>query len=166
MRRRFSIHVGAALLSLAATGVTALGGGCESKVVGVRTAGTGNSTSQPAVDPRYETTWKESPVSLTPSSVCVTQGPSPLVHLFDVGGPIRVVDLTDQRPLYAARVVDRTLVRVDVRNGVVIGSQAVVPGPLVAGHQYGIFLDPPTGNIIRRGLGPPGNTPVNVEQGK
>ena len=114
-------------------------------------------TTRP-IDPRFEATWQETPLRFQQDPVCVAQGPSPVVHLFDVGGPIRVVDLTDQRPLVATEVIDRTLVRVDDRNGVTIGSENVVAGPLVPGHQYGIFADPQTPNVMRHGIGPPANS--------
>jgi hypothetical protein len=115
------------------------------------------STTRP-IDVRKEAYWQETPLRVAQDPVCVVQGPTPLVHIFDIGGPIRVVDLTAQRPLIAMEVRDRTLVRVDDRNGVTFGSDNVVPGPLVAGHLYGIYADPTTDNIMRHGIGPPGNS--------
>ena len=134
------------LLSLALTFVA---GGCKQEKPA--------PTTRP-IDVRKEAYWQETPLRVAQDPVCVVQGPTPLVHIFDVGGPIRVVDLTAQRPLIAMEVRDRTLVRVDDRNGVTFGSDNVVPGPLVAGHLYGIYADPTTDNVMRRGIGPPGNS--------
>ena len=106
-----------------------------------------------------QTRWEETPLHVSQDPVSVAQGLSPLVYLFDIGGPIRVVDLTAGRTLVAMEIASRTLVRVDDRNGVTIGSNNVVPGPLVAGHQYSIFADPQTSNVLRRGIGPPGDVP-------
>ena len=114
-------------------------------------------TTQP-IDVRKQAVWEETPLRIKQEPVCVVQGPTPLVHIFDVGGPIRVVDLTAQHPLVALEVKDRTLVRVDDRNGVVIGAATVVPGPLTPGHQYGIYADPQTDNVLRHGIGPPGQS--------
>ena len=132
------------LLSLA---LSFLGVGCQQEKPA--------PTTRP-IDVRKQAVWEETPLRINQEPVCVVQGPSPVLHIFDVGGPIRVVDLTDQRLLIALGVKDRTLVRVDDRNGVVIGSETVVPGPLPPDHQYGIYADPTTDNVMRHGIGPPG----------
>ena len=107
---------------------------------------------------RKQAKWDEQPTPFKQEPVMVTQGPTPLVHLFDIGGPVRIVDLTAKSQLAAATVPDRTLVRVDDRNGATIGLERVMPGPLPPGHEYGIYLDPTTPNVYRQGIGPPGDT--------
>jgi len=91
-----------ALLSLAV--LPLISGGCKHEQPA--------PTTKPT-DVRKEAVWQETPLRIAQDPVCVTQGPSPQVHIFDVGGPIRVVDLTAGRPLIAMEVKDRTLVRVD-----------------------------------------------------
>jgi hypothetical protein len=98
--------------------------------------------------------WDEQATGVKQEPVAVAEGPMPLVHLFDIGGAIRVMDLTSKSRLAALSVPDRTLVRVDSRNGVTVGPDNIVPGPLPAEHTYGIFLDPTTPNTMRQGVGP------------
>jgi hypothetical protein len=118
-----------------------------------------NDADQQAIDYRKHSKWEEQPTGIKQEPVMVTQGPTPLLHLFDVGGPIRIIDLTSKSQLASATVPDRTLVRIDDRNGVTIGQERLIPGPLPAGHNYGIYLDPTTANVYRQGIGPPGDVP-------
>ena len=118
-----------------------------------------NDADQQAIDFRKQSKWEEQPTGIKQEPVVVTQGPTPLIHLFDIGGPIRIIDLTSKSQLAAATVPDRTLVRIDDRNGVTIGQQKLIPGPLPAGHNYGIYLDPTTANVYRQGFGTPGAKP-------
>ena len=104
---------------------------------------------------RLHTKWDETPVRLEQSSVAVKQGKTPLAHIFIAGGPIRVMDLTAKIQIAATTIEDQTLVRVDDRHGVIAGSQTITPGPLTPGHEYAIYADPTTPNVIRHGVGPP-----------
>jgi hypothetical protein len=108
---------------------------------------------------RKQAQWDEQPTGIKQEPVAVAQGPTPLVHLFDIGGAIRVVDLTTKARLVAVNVPDRTLVRVDDRNGVTVGKDNLLPGPLPPGHTYAIYLDPTTPNVYRQGIGAPGDAP-------
>jgi hypothetical protein len=103
--------------------------------------------------------WKEQPVSLPQEPTSVAQGKSPVVYLFDVGGPIAVMDLTTKARLIQADVPNGTLVRVDTRNGVTVGKERLFPGPLDPGHEYGIFALPATPGVFRQGVGAPGDVP-------
>ncbi|MEA2734053.1 MAG: hypothetical protein QOE14_504 [Humisphaera sp.] len=118
-----------------------------------------NDADRQASDFRRHAKWDEQPTGITQEPVAVAQGTTPLVYLFDIGGPIRVVDLTTKSRLVAADVPNRTLVRVDDRNGVTVGKENLMPGPLPPGHTYGIYLDPTTPNVYRQGIGPPGDVP-------
>src|SRR5689334_15845485 len=82
------------------------------------------------LDPRYRADWTQTQLTIKQEPVCVAQGPAPLVHIFDVAGPIRVIDMTAQNQLASASVPGRTLVSIDQRKGVTIGSDNVQPGPL------------------------------------
>jgi hypothetical protein len=107
---------------------------------------------------RLHTTWDDAPLRIQQQPVAVKQGPAPLVHVFDLGASIRVVNLTTGAQLAAATIEPRTLVRVDVRNGVIAGKATIAPGPLNADHKYAIYADPTTDNVIRHGVGPPGSS--------
>jgi hypothetical protein len=117
------------------------------------------SEDEQARELRRTAKWDERPLRVQQASVAVVEGPSPLAHIFDIGGPVRVVDLTSNIRLLSTDVPARTLVRVDDRNGVTVGLENLVPGPLPAGHRYGIFVDPVTPNVIRQGVGPAGDVP-------
>jgi hypothetical protein len=142
-----------ALLAAAATFANAAG--CKSQQDRDRQA----EEDRQVAELRKHAKWDEQPTPFKQEPVMVTQGRTPLVHLFDIGGPVRIVDLTAKSQLAAVTVPDRTLVRVDDRNGVTIGLERVMPGPLPPGHEYGIYLDPTTPNVYRQGIGPPGDAP-------
>lgn len=103
--------------------------------------------------------WEEAPVALPQESTPVVQGATPLLHLFDVGGPVAVIDLTTQARLVQTDVPNGTIVRVDDRNGVTVGKQRLFPGPLAPGHEYGIYALPATPGVVRQGIGVPGDVP-------
>jgi hypothetical protein len=109
----------------------------------------------PAARSQRDVNWEEKPLGLQQSSVAVAQGPAPLLHLFDVETAVRVVDLTSGGTLVTLKVPGRTIVLVDERAGVRIGSETVLPGPLPKEHQYGIYADPQTPNTVRHGVGVP-----------
>ena len=106
-------------------------------------------------DPHKQAYWTEEPVGIGQASTPVVQGPTPLVHLFDVGGPIRVVDAESRAVVATATVPDHAIVSVDDRRGVTVGRSNVLPGPLPAGHQYIIYIEPTTPGVMRQGVGPP-----------
>jgi hypothetical protein len=99
---------------------------------------------------RLHTRWDEQSTRFEQQPVAVKQGTTPLAHIFITGGPIRVIDLTTKMQVAAG-----TLVRVDEKHGVIAGDVTLAPGPLAAGHEYAIYADPVTDNVIRHGVGPP-----------
>ena len=104
---------------------------------------------------------EEAPVKgVQQTAVAVVQGPTPLVHIFQLGASIRVVDLTSGARLLSIAVGDRTLVRIDDRKGVVVGSDNAYPGPLPPGRLYGIYVDPTTPNTLRQRTGPSDDRPL------
>jgi hypothetical protein len=76
-----------------------------------------------------------------PKRVLVAQGQSPVV--FSVNGPAKahVVDLTTGAEIVALDVDRDEFVSVNETTGVLVGSRRVAPGPLLAGHQFGILVD-------------------------
>jgi hypothetical protein len=126
--------------------------GCKSKDAA---PSEGSPTTQHALDPRMHTTWEEQSMQVEQKPVAVREGTTPLAHIFDHGGPVSVMDLTANIRIAAGVVGDRTLVRIDDRHGVIFGKDTITPGPLPAGHRYGIFADPSTENVFRQGIGPP-----------
>jgi len=99
--------------------------------------------------------WDSTALTIKQEPVAVAEGEAPLIHLFDVGGAIRVVDTTTKTQLVSTVLADRTLLSIDARRGIVAGSTVLVPGPLPAGHRFAIYLDPTTENVYRRGIGRP-----------
>jgi len=149
------------IFALPLTAAVVAVGGCKARpdTSGPQETPAASPTSRPAAaaaaaDNRDVGQWEEKTIPLEQSSVAVKQGPTPLVHIFDFAAPIRVVDLTTGQKLLSIDVPARALVRVDDRHGVTVGSDNVYPGPLPAGHQYGIYADPTTPNTYRRGVGP------------
>lgn len=108
---------------------------------------------------RRESRWTETPLEFEQKAVAVAAGETPLVHLFDIGGPIRIVEQSSGAKLVSVTVPNRTLVRIDDRNGVTVGPDNLVRGPLPGGRKYVIFLDPSTPNVVRQGIGPPAAPP-------
>ena len=139
--------------TLVATAMLAAGAGCRADKRQTP------DPDQQVIDLRKQARWEEQPTGIRQEPVAVAQGATPLVHLFDIGGSVRIVDLTTNARLVAADVPDRTLVRIDDKNGVTIGKDNLLPGPLPPGHTYGIYLDPTTPNVYRQGIGPPGDVP-------
>jgi len=109
--------------------------------------------------PKIQTHWDETPLKLQQASTAVAQGSTPLAFIFTNGGPIHVMDVTSNVLVASGTVGDQTLVRVDDRHGVIAGDVTLAPGPLIAGHQYAIYADPTTRNVIRQGTGPPAPLP-------
>lgn len=105
--------------------------------------------------PRLQTTWDDKPMQYEQKPVSVKEGITPLAHIFDVGGPVHVMDTTAKIRIAQGVVAGGTLVRIDDRHGVIFGKDTITPGPLPAGHRYAIFADPTTDNVFRRGVGPP-----------
>jgi hypothetical protein len=73
----------------------------------------------------------------------VKQGPPPLVYLVEPTDSlfVSVTDQTSGTTLARVPVNARTIVRVEAKNGVVIGTTRIAPGPLDASHAYGIYLE-------------------------
>jgi hypothetical protein len=103
---------------------------------------------------RLHTKTYDAPTGVKQEPVAVRQGKTPLAHIFDVGGPIHVVDMTDNVQVAAGVVAAKTLVRVDDRHGVIAGDTTLTPGPLVPGHSYVIYADPTTSNRMQVTVGP------------
>lgn len=117
-------------------------------------------TTQNAEENLPKIHWQDQALEIKQEPVAVAQGSTPLAFIFATGGPIRVVDLTSGVTIASATVANQTLVRVDDRNGVIVNKVTVAPGPLPAGHQYAIYSDPTTANVMRHGIGPPAAPPT------
>jgi hypothetical protein len=105
--------------------------------------------------PKIHQEYTETPLGIRQQPVAVAEGLAPLAYIFDIGGPVTVMDLTDKKRLAEATVGDRTLVRVDARNGVIAGRETLLDGPLPHDHRYAIYAEPVTENVFRRQVGTP-----------
>lgn len=90
-----------------------------------------------------------------PQSVVVAQGPSPLVFQARQSGMIHVTDLTSGQELASGPVTPGTLVWVNEDKGVFVNDGRIRPGPLPAGHSYGIVIDIDQDNSWRSGVQAP-----------
>jgi len=72
----------------------------------------------------------------------VAQGALPLVYQMQQNGGVRIVDATTHAQLAAATLRSMDIIRITTR-GVAAG-ESQFAGPLVADHQYAIYLDPPS----------------------
>lgn len=92
----------------------------------------------------------ERPISASAQPTLIKQGRSPLVYLAESAGTLRFVDLTaENNELARALVQPRQIVRIDARQGVMLGETVLRPGPLPADHVYGIWLEPDANNFSR-----------------
>src|SRR5688572_5206950 len=69
--------------------------------------------------PRLQTTWDDKSMQYEQKPVSVKEGVTPLVHIFDVGGPVHVMDTTAKIRIAQGVVADGMLVRIDDRHGVI-----------------------------------------------
>jgi hypothetical protein len=83
--------------------------------------------------------------------VPVKVGAAPLVYLVDSTQVVQVIDETAGVILAELPVRGRTIVRVDERNGVIMGDDQVFAGPLPEGRRYGIYVVPDEENVSRAG---------------
>ena len=68
----------------------------------------------------------------------------------EANATLRFVDITaNNTELARALVKPRQIVRIDARRGVMLGETIIRPGPLPNDHQYGIWLEPETGDMMR-----------------
>lgn len=134
--------------------------GCAAALLGA-VAGCGGTNGEaakqgptplPEAPPEMVSATEEKPVPVPRRSgpVVVKEGRAPLAYITESAGAIRVADRTDGRDLAGARVLARTLVRVDEQNGVIFGREQLLRGPLPEGHTYIIYLEPDEENVIRR----------------
>jgi hypothetical protein len=86
---------------------------------------------------------RQRPLGVQAKPTLVKQGPPPLVYLVEPSDSlvVSVADQTSGVTLARAPVNARTIVRVEAKNGVVIGTTRIAPGPLDASHAYGIYLE-------------------------
>lgn len=82
-----------------------------------------------------------SPAVVTPQSSVLIEGPAPLLYAAREAGTIHVTDSGSGAWLATANVTRGTMIRIDPEDGILIGERRVQPGPLTAGHRYGIVLD-------------------------
>lgn len=80
------------------------------------------------------------PVPQQASSVLVNAGSLPLVHLFDQGGRVRVLNATTKRTLLSGTVAPGSIISVS-ESGILIARQRRLTTPLDPKHRYEIWWD-------------------------
>jgi len=86
---------------------------------------------------------RQRPLGVQAKPTLVKQGQPPLVYLVEATDSlvVSIADQTSGMTLARVPVTARTIVRVEAKNGVVIGTTRIAPGPLDASHAYGIYLE-------------------------
>jgi hypothetical protein len=83
----------------------------------------------------------QKPVIKENAPTLVAAGPLPLLHLFESGGSIRVLDATSQRALAAVTIAPGTIVSVSPEGGVIVGREKILSQRLAADHRYEIWWE-------------------------
>ena len=92
----------------------------------------------------------ERPLPANAQPTLIKQGKLTLVYLAEANATLRFVDITaNNNELARVLVKPRQIVRIDARRGVMLGDTIIRPGPLPSDHQYGIWLEPETGDAMR-----------------
>jgi hypothetical protein len=76
-----------------------------------------------------------------PHNVLVARGRSPVVFQTRTAATVRVTDLTNGAQIAVAAADPDQWISVNEDSGVLVGRRRIVPGPLPAGHEFGIVLD-------------------------
>jgi hypothetical protein len=71
----------------------------------------------------------------------VKSGSAPITFLVSSGGNVRIVDATSGKELLRQKVAPQTIVSIDATEGIKLGDNRALKGPLPADHQYEIWLD-------------------------
>ena len=113
------------------------------------TIGCGQDKPPPPKPPTTQTI-NERPLPVNAQPTLIKQGKPTLVYLAEANATLRFVDITaNNTELARALVKPRQIVRIDARRGVMLGETIIRPGPLPNDHQYGIWLEPETGDMMR-----------------
>ena len=80
------------------------------------------------------------PVPQQADSVMINAGTLPLVHLFDQGGRVRVVDETTKRTLLSASVPAGSIISIS-ESGILIARERRLTTSLDPAHRYEIWWD-------------------------
>ncbi|MBC8109218.1 MAG: hypothetical protein H7Z14_21710 [Anaerolineae bacterium] len=92
----------------------------------------------------------ERPLPQYAQPMLIKQGKPTLVYLAEGNATLRFVDITaNNNELARVLVKPRQIVRIDARRGVMLGDTIIRPGPLPNDHQYGIWLEPEAGDMMR-----------------
>jgi FtsP/CotA-like multicopper oxidase with cupredoxin domain len=80
------------------------------------------------------------PLPAQTDSVLINSGPLPLVHLFDQGGRIRILNATTKQTLLDANVPAGSIISVS-DSGILVGRQRRLTTSLNPRHRYEIWWD-------------------------
>jgi hypothetical protein len=81
------------------------------------------------------------PADLGPTATMLKSGTLPISYICGAGGKIRVVDTTAGKTLVNANVDPNTIISIHATEGIVLGRQTALRGPLTAEHRYEIWWD-------------------------
>jgi hypothetical protein len=111
---------------------------------------------KPTTMPTLYGTAGQAPIAVEARSTPVQEGEPPLAYRVESNVTIRIVDTTANQPIAMQAMKAGEFVAVTQDNGVVMGDERVVKGPLPEGHRYEIYVEQPSKNIFRSGAVIPG----------
>jgi hypothetical protein len=111
---------------------------------------------KPTTMPTLYGTAAQGPLAAETKPTLVQSGEPPLAYRVESNVTIQVTDITTGEMTASAKVKAGDFVAVTRENGVVIGGERLVKGPLPEGRRYGIYLEQPSANVFRSGAIVPG----------
>jgi hypothetical protein len=111
---------------------------------------------KPTSMPTLYGTGAQGPIAAEQKATPVQEGEPPLAYRVESNVTIRIVDMNTNRDIAISPMKAGEFVAVTQDNGVVLGGERIVKGPLPEGHRYGIYVDQPSANMFRSGAIVPG----------
>jgi thiamine biosynthesis lipoprotein ApbE len=106
----------------------------------------------PATMPTYYGTASRAPIAVESKPTLVKSGEAPLAYRVESNVTIRITDMDAGTTVATAAMKAGDFVAVTEDNGVVMGGERVVKGPLPEGHRYGIYVEQPSSNVFESGV--------------
>jgi hypothetical protein len=94
----------------------------------------------------------QAPVVAPTNTSPVQEGEPPLAYRVESNVTIRVMDETANAVVATSPLKAGDFVAVTNENGIVMGGERLLKGPLPEGHRYGIYVDQPSRNLYRSGV--------------
>jgi len=111
---------------------------------------------KPTTMPTLYGTAAQGPLAAESKPTLVQSGEVPLAYRVESNVTIRITDMNAGDTVATAALKAGDFVAVTADNGIVMGGERIVKGPLPEGHRYGIYVEQPSANVFRSGAIVPG----------